>query len=543
MDTRFSGFSCCRNPGTTNHIPAGQLVVIAKGIDAKMPIAEKNPTVEAVKSVISVGALIFSVVIIAGLIFTGQTSLAQDVHPVFTVIVLALAVVWLSIVEGGQASLVGLAPVSHDLYADSHRIAHKSCVDAHSGDSLDRYLLGRQFMVVFIVFAINIAGGPVSGAELWELPQWLLSLFLGFGLAMILFTTMCGQLNSQVNASHCMLDYLNTWPNYFTLRVAKAIEFSGIVHASYIIQIIVASLAGKKTRPRRRTRSDLHDLFFYFRCFMSLALLIFALVITLAALFEGKTTMWEGVPNAAAVIIFFILMCVVGLLEGMQIAFFAVAKLPEDERGDNFWAKKTCGLLFRGDAHNLSAFMIGRQLCVVSCMFFIARVTSFDIDPGAGDATLWGMPAAAQVFLNTGFLGALITTILASIAWQLVASAFPIAFLSNPFTYVLLRLCLALKATGICNGAYVIAWIHRRLGGFQRDEVYIGTAEERRAKAKADNPGKLRPGTGHLLKLPAFAEDAPEALKELARNDADVHEYMSSIQKQADIENGKHSDR
>lgn len=529
-----------RNPESTGpHGRPSNDAYVLQGMDVTMFSAEKNPPAEALKSMVSTGVLLFSIIVIAGLIFTGQTSLAQDVHPVFAVAVLTLAVVWLSIVEGGQASLVGLAPVSHELYADSHRIAHKSCIDAHSGDSLDRYLLGRQFMVVFIVFAINIAGGPVAGADLWGFPQWILSIFLGFGLAMILFTTMCGQLNSQVNASHCMLDYLNTWPNYFTYRVARAIESSGIVHASYIIQIIVAALAGKEPESGRKPRSELQDLFFYFRCFLSLALLIFALVITLAALFDGKTTMWDDVPNVAAVIVFFFLICVVGFLEGMQIAFFAVSKLPEDERGDNVWAKKTCRLLFRGDAHNLSAFMIGRQLCVVSCMFFIARVTSFDIDPGAGDATLWGMPAWAQVILNTGFLGALVTTILASIAWQLVASAFPIAFLSNPFTYVLLRLCLALKATGICNGAYVIAWIHRKIAGFQRDEVYIGTAEERRARAKADDPARLRPGTGHLLKLPAFAEDAPESLKELVRTDADVQEYMSSIQKQVDSGNGK----
>jgi len=448
-----------------------------------MSITEKNPSVEAVKNVVSTGALAFSIIIIAGLIFTKQTSLAQDVHPVLALIVLMMAVIWLSVVEGGQASLVGLAPVNRDLYAETHKIAHKSCANVHTNDSLDRYLLGRQFMVVFIVFAVNIAGGPVAGAELLGFSPWILSIFLGFGLAMVLFTTMCGQLNSQVNASHCMLDYLNTWPNYVTLRVAKAIEFSGVVHASYIIQIIVAALAGKKIETKELPRSDLHNLFFYFRCFMSLGLLIFAFVVTLAALFEGKTTMWESVPNAAAVVLFFILMCVVGLLEGMQIAFFAVAKLPEDERGDNFWAKKTCALLFHGDARNLSGFMIGRQLCVVSCMFFIARVTSLDVDPGAGDSTLWGIPGWAQIFLNFGFLGALVTTILASIAWQLVASAFPIAFLSNPFTYVLLRLCLFLESTGFCNGSYVIAWIHRKLGGFQRDEVYIGTAEERRAKA------------------------------------------------------------
>jgi hypothetical protein len=51
--------------------------------------------------------------------------------------------------------------------------------------------------------------------------------------------------------------------------------------------------------------------------------------------------MWEGVPEWAAVIVFFILMSVVGLLEGMQIAFFAVAKIPASE-GDSVFAKKTC---------------------------------------------------------------------------------------------------------------------------------------------------------------------------------------------------------
>jgi hypothetical protein len=34
-------------------------------------------------------------------------------------------------------------------------------------------------------------------------------------------------------------------------------------------------------------------------------------------------------------------------LEGMQIAFFAVAKIPASERGDSVFAKKTCELLFK----------------------------------------------------------------------------------------------------------------------------------------------------------------------------------------------------
>jgi hypothetical protein len=52
-------------------------------------------------------------------------------------------------------------------------------------------------------------------------------------------------------------------------------------------------------------------------------------------------------------------MSIVGLLEGMQIAFFAVAKLPKSEQGDSTSAMKTCKLLFHGKGHNLSGFMIG----------------------------------------------------------------------------------------------------------------------------------------------------------------------------------------
>merc|ERR1712087_339925 len=487
----------------------------------------KNPTVEAIKNVISTIALIFSVTLVVGLIFSEQTNFARDIHPIMALVCLMVAIGWLSVVEGGQASLVGLAPVSRELYKESHPVAYKCTGISHTGDNLDRYLLGRQFMVVFIVFTVNQSGNPIADADLWNLPQPLLNAFLGSGLAMILLTTMIGQLNSQVNASHCMLDYLNTWSNYLTIVVARLIEASGLVHASYLIQIIVAAMAGKPIESNEAPRTDLQNIFFFFRCFLSLGILVFAFTVTLVALFNGQTTMWDSVPNTIAVLVFVLLMCVVGMLEGMQIAFFAVSRIPEDERGSSFFAKKTCEILFFGESHNLSGFMIGRQLCVVSCMFFIARVTSLNIDPEAlpgREGNIWGVSGSTQAFPNLGFLGALITTIVASIAWQLVASAFPIAFLSNPFTYILLRLCLFLEATGICNGAYVIAWVHKKIAGFQRDEVYIGTAEERRAKAQeGDESNSVVVGAGKIGKLPM-------ELSALMEVNQDVKDYVQSME-------------
>jgi hypothetical protein len=92
----------------------------------------------------------------------------------------------------------------------------------------------------------------------------------------------------------------------------------------------------------------------------------------------------------------------------------------------------------------------------------------------------FGVSSGIQDFFNTGLLGAVITTIVASLAWRIIASSFPIAFLSNPLIYVIIRLCLILEASGICSAAWLLALIHKQVAGYyQLDEVYVGTPEER----------------------------------------------------------------
>jgi len=227
------------------------------------------------------------------------------------------------------------------------------------------------------------------------------------------------------------------------------------------------------------------------------------------------------------------LMSVVGMLEGMQIAFFAMAKMTEEERGNNSWALRTCDILYnRRNGMNLPGFMIGRQLCVVSCFFIVARVATQNVTED--QENVLGIPDEVQSFLNLGFQGALITTILGSITWQLVADQFPIAFLSTPITYILLRICLLLEATGICNGAWVLAAIHARIAGFQRDEVYIGTAEERRARGRKDDSQreiaipKLSGFAG--INLPGFSSNAPKSLRDLADTDPEVAQYINTLE-------------
>jgi len=466
------------------------------------------------KSVYSSILLVFSVVTIFGLIALRQTNLSESSHPALAYILLIGAIGWLTMVEGGQASLVGLYPVYKEYYVDSHPWSYMSTNITNKGDNLDRYLIGRQYMVVLVVFCVNLSAGPVADADIWGFPKWLKDIFFNFGLAMILITCMIGQLNTQVNASHCMLDYINNLFAVFTLLVALGIEFSGLLHASYLVQYLVGAMSGQPIQSKEPPRTASQNFFFWGRCLFSLAVLSFCVAVTFVALFDGKTTMWDGVPAGVSVVVFVILVCIVGMLEGMQIAFFAVAKITEEERGSSFFARKTCELLYSGEGNNLPGFMIGRQLCVVSCMIFVARVTSLDTK---GGENILGVSDGLQSVFNTGFLGATLLTILGSISWQLVAGAFPIAFLSNPLTYVLLRWCLLLEASGICHGAWVIAAITRNVLGYQRDEVYIGTAEERQKKdlerqntmQRLEAAEKAARMPAHLAKLPI--EDLPDS--------------------------------
>jgi silicon transporter len=345
--------------------------------------------------------------------------------------------------------------------------------------------MGRQFMVIFINFTISLCGSPLEGAEVLGLPEWVTSLFLGSGLAMVLTNVNIGQLTAQVNASHCMLDYINTHFMTFTLYMTLLIEMSGFMHVCYLIRDFFYFAAGKPVETNEPPRDAAKAFFHWGRVFFSTAVLCFCLAVTLEALFNGQTTMWDFIPNWLAVILFFLLMSVVGLFEAMQIAFFAVSKLPVSERGDHPMARRVCNILFKGEGRNLPGFMCGRQMTVTLCFFIIARVTTLNIKVGE-DPNVFGVSDGLQEFFNLGFLGAIITTILGSISWQLVASAFPIAFLSNPIVFILLNIALAIEFTGICAASWFFGSIHKKVAGFQLDEVYVGTAEERAAGEKPD---------------------------------------------------------
>ena len=131
-----------------------------------------------------------------------------------------------------------------------------------------------------------------------------------------------------------------------------------------------------------------------------------------------------------------------------------------------------------------------------------------------------------RTFFNTGLLGAVITTIVASLAWRIVASSFPLAFMSNPLIYLIIRLCLFLEMTGVCSAAWLLALIHKQVAGYQPDEVYLGDAQV------GDNTSRDLAGGDEEdagAKALALSEDESSAIRPAASSVAESKTVDSAV--------------
>ncbi len=406
-------------------------------------------------------------------IIAEQTPVAAVANPAIALVLMWVLILWLGILEGGQGCLVGLQPIDPIEFQLSHPHTYASTRLAHKGGNLNRFIVGRQFLVVLVVFMLNMACTVVADFDVPAIPHALMSSVVASGLAVMLITVMLGQLAAEVNATNCMLDFANSRIVWLTTVLCLAIESSGLLHAVYLVQCFFSSESSEEYT----TMTMRQQTWYWARVFVSVTILTFALVVTCNALWHGETTMYPGLTTMTSFVIFFGLVCFLGLLEGIQIAAFAVVKLPSHIVASNPAADANCELVFRG--RNFKAVLIGRQICVTTSMFLLARMTTTDVDPtdlldtSTTMSTVLGVPAPIQDFFNTGLPGALITTIVASLWWRILAASFPIAFMGNPVVYWTIRLCLCLEATGIFSAAWLLADGIKWMLGFQPDDVYL----------------------------------------------------------------------
>ena len=458
---------------------------------------------------------------------------------VAVVLVFGTALASLAILEGTQGAVVGLQSVSTQHYATTHprtyqntRLIHpppphdnddndddddddtksNKNDDGNSTDNnrLERFIIGRQFLVVLVVFILNTLSSSPPGTTLFGgatdnnppvlLLDILTTIFLTNGVAAILITIVLGQLMSQIVSANCMLDFMNQRVVVrLVTQASLLVESSGLCHAVYLFQRAcgklqqqqnplstptstnddrqreVASVVSSQTSVRfsQKSRTLWKDGFFWIRVLLSVSVLIFSFAVTITALVQNQTKMWDGVPVAVSILLFVGLMMVVGMLEGLQIALFAVIRRSDLQTNHPMAYQNSQLILSR--AHNLPAFLIGRQMLVTGCTFIVARITAINVNVDDDeDDNVWGVSDSVQYFFNTGLLGAVITTIMASLIWRVIAASYPVAFLSNPLVSILIRSCLYLEMSGVCSSAWLLAYVYKKLMNFQSDDTYLG---------------------------------------------------------------------
>ena len=462
-------------PGQQDHEHQVQEFIQLKKEKVVHPLI--GSAVEVVKSVVSMTFLLVSAHVCTAAMWTQQTVGTMgmsDMERVAFVTIFWLLILWLAEMEGSQSCLVGLQPVNKQLYQHSHPHAYQCASLAHQGDNMERFIVGRQFLIVLLVFVTNMMAFPVDTVSVVGVDDRVTRLLLGSGISVTALAVMLGQA-AQINAANCMLDFVNTIFGVFTTYMSLFFDATGLFHTVYLVQIVFATVTGKPIDSAEPARTWWQEVLYWGRIVFSVVTLGYFCAITLSALYHGETTMWAGVSDWASVLLLIGLLIFVGILEGLQIALFAVVNLPADEMAKHKQATKCCDLTFSGN--HLQAFLVGRQLCVTLCMFIVARITSCNVQEG--QPTVFGVTRTVQTFFNTGLPGAVITTVIGSLAWRVIASSFPVAFLDSPLIYSILQVCLVVEASGVCSAAWLLAVMHKRCMGYHLDEVYIGTAEER----------------------------------------------------------------
>lgn len=161
-------------------------------------------------------------------------------------------------------------------------------------------------------------------------------------------------------------------------------------------------------------------------------------------------------------------------MESLQIAFMAVVHMPAEElkQRQRPTAKRNYDFIF-AKTNRLQAFLIGRQILQTVIMFVIARITTLNYAPDTPN--LFGVSDPVQnIVFGSGVLATLMSTIIASLSWRVLANTFPLAFLAFPLSRCVIDLCLWTEATGICSIAWPLAMLHRRVLGWHNDEYYLG---------------------------------------------------------------------
>jgi len=339
------------------------------------------------------------------------------------VLIFFLIAGWIALLEGCQISIVGLQGVNIEPYKKSYPRAYDVCKLAHKGANVERFLVGRQFLLIFNGFLLSrvsgasrtfgnfydgplrddvnltaslLAGnasetfymGDLASGNAWQWNVHANDFFWGNSVLLMILIVGPIQLVTQLVAADKMMAFLNLhfYGLYTVLYPCLIMEYVGLTHSAYILKDVLAWAAGIDTAKENPAKAMNKNALHYLKCLWSVGWVVFGGIFMFKgwAMSQSGATSgkgWENMPGGAAVVVSLLFLFIMALAEGLQVSGLALMKTELSEIKDTSpLAYATCKLMFAG--RNMQAFLVGRQFFVAVMMVLLGRVTGY----AGGDA-------------------------------------------------------------------------------------------------------------------------------------------------------------
>merc|ERR1711937_397526 len=135
---------------------------------------------------------------------------------------------------GLQIAILNLERANAERFKHLNRayVNHKLAT-RHHGLNVQRFLVGRQFFVVFVVF---LSAQLTTYSDLtWDIPRSLFILIIDTGFPGVMVVLSFGQLMPQLVAATHPITFMNIPGAWIVIKIALGFEAIGITHFSWVL--------------------------------------------------------------------------------------------------------------------------------------------------------------------------------------------------------------------------------------------------------------------------------------------------------------------
>jgi len=197
---------------------------------------------------ISIGIICFSI---------GKGYAALPGHPVMHYILLVFVLVLLAYLEGMQIAILALERTSPSTFRHKNRAytAHTLALK-NNGHNVQRFLVGRQFFVVFVVF-LCAQLTTYTDLSLSFMPSWMFVMLIQTGLPGALIVLAFGQLMPQLIATTNPITFMNLPGTWTVLQLCLCFESVGVTHFSWVLSGTVRFLFSMGAKEHIKAPADI----------------------------------------------------------------------------------------------------------------------------------------------------------------------------------------------------------------------------------------------------------------------------------------------